>query len=89
MWFGTGEVAVGVHPALPVESIDMILANDQAGNRVWADVPPPYITTQVPVLPPLQTEVVQSAEVLPEVELFPVGAVTQAMGQGKDEAANQ
>lgn len=85
----TGEVAVGVCPALPVEGIDMILGNNLAGNRVWADVPPPYVITQVPVLPPLQTEAVESAEVLPEVELFPVCAVTRAIGRGKNEAAKQ
>ena len=84
----TGEVAVGVRPALPVEGIDMILGNDLAGNRVWADVPPPYVITQVPVLPPLQTDVLESVD-LPEVGLFPVCAVTRAMGRGKDEAEKQ
>lgn len=45
----TGEVAVGVLPALPVEGVDIILGNDPAGNRAWAHAPPPNVITQVPV----------------------------------------
>ncbi|XP_024908484.1 uncharacterized protein LOC103397242 [Cynoglossus semilaevis] len=86
--FVTGEVEIGVRPALPVEGIDMILGNDLAGSRVWAD-DPPYVVTQVPELPRSQTEVVETNEVLSEVEWFPVCAVTRAMGRRKDEAAEQ
>lgn len=42
----SGEEAVGVRPALPV---DIILGNDLAGDRVWADAPSPSVVTQVPV----------------------------------------
>lgn len=36
-----GEVSVGVRPALPVDGVAMILGNDIAGDKVWADVSPP------------------------------------------------
>lgn len=32
-----GEVAVAVHPGLPLGGIEMISGNDIAGSRVWAD----------------------------------------------------
>uniref|UniRef100_A0A8D0AC21 CCHC-type domain-containing protein n=1 Tax=Sander lucioperca TaxID=283035 RepID=A0A8D0AC21_SANLU len=32
-----GDVAVGVRPQLPVEGVHMILGNDLAGSKVWAD----------------------------------------------------
>ncbi|XP_013877073.1 uncharacterized protein LOC106526898 [Austrofundulus limnaeus] len=44
-----GEVSVGVRPALPVDGVAMILGNDIAGSRVWADVPPPAKVTNVPL----------------------------------------
>lgn len=31
---------MGVHPALPVEGVNVILGNGLAGARVWVDVPP-------------------------------------------------
>lgn len=34
-----GEIIVGVRPALPVEGGHLILGNDLASKRVWADVP--------------------------------------------------
>lgn len=43
-----GEVVVGVCPALPVVGVMMILANDIAGSKVWAGVPPPAKITQAP-----------------------------------------
>ena len=39
--FFQGEVSIGVRPALPVGGVSLILGNDIAGSRVWADVPPP------------------------------------------------
>ncbi len=72
----SGEVAVGVHPALPVEGVDIILEYDLAGDRVWAEAPPPNVVTQVPVPLPLKLEVGKTAESEPEVELFPACAVS-------------
>lgn len=34
-----GEIVVGVRPALPVEGVHLILGNELAGERVWADIP--------------------------------------------------
>lgn len=82
----TGEVVVGVRPALPVEGDDIILGNDLAGDRVWADVPPPFVVTQVPVLLPPRSEGGKTAKFEPEVELF---AASQYLERGKDEAAQQ
>ena len=36
-----GEVAMGTRPALPIRGVDVILGNDLAGSRVWADGPAP------------------------------------------------
>lgn len=36
-----GDIQIGVRPALPIDGIDVILGNDLAGNRVWADGVPP------------------------------------------------
>ena len=43
-----GEVAMGVRPALPIRSIHVILGNNLAGSRVWAEVPPAPIVTPSP-----------------------------------------
>lgn len=44
-----GEVAVGVHPALPIEGITFILGNGVAGGRVLVDVLPlPPVVCQFP-----------------------------------------
>uniref|UniRef100_A0AAV2MFX4 Uncharacterized protein n=1 Tax=Knipowitschia caucasica TaxID=637954 RepID=A0AAV2MFX4_KNICA len=40
---------MGVHPALPVDGATVILGNDIAGSRVWADVPPPVQVSDSPV----------------------------------------
>ena len=45
-----GEVAVGVRPALPINGVTMILGNDIAGSRVWADGAPPAIVAPVPLV---------------------------------------
>lgn len=84
----TGEVVVGVRPALPVEGFDMVLGIELAGKKVWPDVAPPYVVTQCPELLPLKTEV-EKSEVEPEVELFPVYAITRTMGCTKDKAVSQ
>jgi len=44
-----GEVSVGVRPALPVDGVAMILGNDIAGDKVWADVSPPARVTVTPL----------------------------------------
>lgn len=36
-----GDIKIGVRPALLIDDVDIILGNDLAGNRVWADGSPP------------------------------------------------
>ena len=43
-----GEVKMGVRPELPVEGITVILGNDVAGDRVWADQPARPVIVPVP-----------------------------------------
>lgn len=45
-----GEVSVGVRPALPMDGVAMILGNDIAGDKVWADVSPPARVTVTPLV---------------------------------------
>ena len=40
-----GDVHIGVRPALPIVGVDVILGNDLAGKRVWADGSPPVMST--------------------------------------------
>ena len=40
-----GDVHIGVRPALPIDGVDVILGDDLAGNRVWADSCPPVKST--------------------------------------------
>lgn len=42
----SGEVKVEVRPALPAEGVDLILGNDLARNKVWANGAPPLVVTQ-------------------------------------------
>ncbi|XP_038154567.1 uncharacterized protein LOC119792145 isoform X1 [Cyprinodon tularosa] len=73
-----GEVIMGVRPALPLEGVDVILGNDLAGGRVWADCPlPAPIVTSSPVLGKLD----ESAQCFPGV--FTACAVTQAMSHAE------
>ena len=51
----TGEVVVGVRPELPVEGVDIILGNDLAGDKVWAEAQSP-VGTDGPELQPLCSE---------------------------------
>lgn len=46
-----GDVDVGVRPQLPVEGVHMILGNDLACNKVWADGKVNIFTKQ-PSVPP-------------------------------------
>ncbi len=66
-----GEVSIGVRPALPVEGVDMILGNNLAGSRVWANVPPPPVVNPSPSVSEQPDE---STVHFPEV--FPGCAVT-------------
>lgn len=83
----SGEVEVGVRPALPVEGVDFILGNDLAGNKVWATSTPHFVVTQAPVVLP-QKEVDQKAKSEPD-DLFPACAVTRSMSREKKETAQQ
>lgn len=46
-----GDVDVGVRPQLPVEGVHMILGNDLAGSKVWADGKLNIFTKQPSVSP--------------------------------------
>lgn len=70
-----GDVDVGVRPQLPVEGVHMILGNDLAGNKVWADGKLNIFTKQ-PSLPPARLSPDRN-RVSPEV--FPVCAVTREL----------
>uniref|UniRef100_A0A4W6FVS0 Gypsy retrotransposon integrase-like protein 1 n=1 Tax=Lates calcarifer TaxID=8187 RepID=A0A4W6FVS0_LATCA len=69
-----GEVVMGVRPALPIPGVDIILGNDLAGIRVWADGPPPPVVTSSPSVAEKPDE---SAQSFPSV--FTACAVTRAM----------
>lgn len=43
-----GEVTVGVHPAMPLDGVTMILGHDICGSRVLPDGPPPAIVATGP-----------------------------------------
>ena len=70
----SGVVKMGVHPALPVEGIQIILGNDVAGGRIWPDQPARPLVVLVPLgtCGPDENE-----KCFPEV--FKACAVTQAM----------
>lgn len=84
----SGEVKIGVRPALPVEGVDLILGSDLAGNKVWAASTPLLVVTQAPVLLPQKEEVDEKAKGEPD-DLFPVCAVTRSMSGDKKEAAQK
>lgn len=44
-----GEVKMGVRPELPIDGITVILGNDVAGDRVWADQPARPVVVPVPL----------------------------------------
>ena len=68
-----GEVSVGVRPQLPIEGLHMILGNDLAGDKVWADGQPNVV--QPPTFP---TVVEPSVTPLHLGDIFPACAVTRA-----------
>lgn len=77
-----GDVAVGVRPQLPVEGVHMILGNDLAGSKVWADGKINIFKKQDSVLP---------AKVSPDCsfvspEVFPVCAVTRSVSRKEVES---
>lgn len=45
----SGQVAMGVCPALPVDGVDIFLGNGLAGSCVWPDVSPSSTVTASPV----------------------------------------
>ncbi|XP_034090663.1 uncharacterized protein LOC117558522 [Gymnodraco acuticeps] len=74
-----GEVAVGVRPALPIDGVTMILGNDIAGSRVWADGAPPAIMAPVPqVIKPDKSETEYP-------DVFKACTVTRGMKRGQTE----
>lgn len=76
-----GEVAMGVRPELPIGGVDVILGNGLAGNRVWADIPPPPIVSSTPIIVPGNLD--ENAQCFPEV--FTACAVTRAMSRAQQE----
>ncbi|KAL2102368.1 hypothetical protein ACEWY4_001536 [Coilia grayii] len=73
----SGEVVMAVRPQLPVEGVDVILGNNLAGGRVWANLSPPPVVNTVPL--PVVSE---CAEQYPDV--FCACAVTRAMTRVRD-----
>ena len=65
-----GTVVVGVHHALPMDGVEMILGNDLTGGDVWANVPPPPLDTAGPLTAGARDDCGQR---FPEV--FPQGRV--------------
>ncbi|CAK6971610.1 uncharacterized protein LOC128455141, partial [Scomber scombrus] len=67
------EVSVGVRPQLPVDGLHMILGNDLADDKVWADgqpnvvKPPTFPTVFAPSVTPLHLG-----------DIFPACAITRA-----------
>ena len=81
-----GEVRMGVRPALPVNGVTVILGNDVAGARVWADRSEPVSPILVSV--PLMTEGPDESEKLcPGV--FEACAMTRAMKKASESAEAQ
>lgn len=78
-----GEVAIGVRPALPVDGVTMILGNDIAGSRVWADVAPPAIVVSAPMV---SSKPDKSEAEFPDV--FTACAVTRAMKRAQSDEMN-
>ena len=74
-----GEVAMDVRPAPPIQGIHVILGNDLAGSRVWADVPP------APIVTPSPSVTVPDESVLGFPSVFTACAVTRAMCHGEPE----
>ena len=69
--FVTGDVHLGVRPALPLSGVHVVLGNDLAGNHGWVDGAPPDTYT------PLMNNPADCKIEFPEV--FTACAVTRAM----------
>ena len=67
-----GEVSVGVRSQLPVEGLHMILGNDLAGDKVWADGQPNVVKAA------MFPTVASSVTPLPLGDIFPACAITRA-----------
>ena len=76
-----GDVHLGLRPALPIDGIDVILGNDLAGNRVWADGFPPIKPR------PVIEERENCEQEFPEV--FTACAVTRAVTRARADALVQ
>ena len=76
--FVKGEVTMGVRPALPIQGVHILLGNQLAGSRVWANPPPPVLTTS-----PVTDLPDSSAQCFPDV--FTACAVTRAMSRVQSE----
>lgn len=73
-----GDVVVGVRPKLPVEGVHMILGNDLAGSKVWADGKPNIFKRELA----LAGETPDCSSVPPNV--FPSCAITRAASRLKE-----
>lgn len=69
-----GQAAVGVRPALPMESVNVLLGNGLVGDCVWAEVP---IQLEVDVVSVVRRQPDDTQTAFPEV--FTSSAVTHAM----------
>ena len=74
-----GDVVVGVRPQLPVEGVHMILGNDLARGKVWADGQPNRVMQSLTPPGDLSSD---SSSMFPEI--FPVCAVTRAASRQKE-----
>lgn len=72
---------VGVRPKLPVEGVHMILGNDLAGSKVWADGKPNIFKRELQEPP--AGDSLDDSSVSPDV--FPSCAITRAASRRKDE----
>ncbi|KAL2095743.1 hypothetical protein ACEWY4_007891 [Coilia grayii] len=73
-----GEVTMAVRPELPVDGVDIILGNNLAGGRVWAESAPPPVVSVVPS--PVISDV--CGDQFPDV--FCACAVTRAQSRRTD-----
>lgn len=67
-----GEVELGVRPALPVDSVSVILGNNYAGVRVWQNNPVPVVLSS-----PQRDETDDCSKQFPDV--FEACAVTRSV----------
>lgn len=65
-----GEVVLGVRPALPVDGVQVILGNDLAGGRIWADSQPSLVVTRTPSVNKAEMEDKGHSRVFPAWQLL-------------------